>query len=725
MCSAEAGSPPTRSAGGPRLRDAIVAACLALTSLGNVACQPRDPTPTLVAARFADENHDGVPQVGESIVLTFSAPVGLAGDGSTIGVHLAPAERAQLGSYRVEPGESETQLRVILGLGTAEFTAVGVHGADDGATGLLLDFDRIAIVDESGARLRGQSPVVDLALSVPTPGLLLRADWVDRDRNHAVTEGDDLELTFDRPVRIADSVKLAGAVAPPSLLRLPIRSDRLDDGTRPTRLRAADEEAAVWLTLGSHPRLTILGDFDHRLINQPDAPSGLAVQGTRIRANFAIEDRFGVGVASHEFVDLGTAEPCEPFIRSGTIGPRPRQIELHTVTGLPDGQLILIGGLVEDERGLNPSDELWVHDGDGSWLGPVSLKQARYGHTANYFYGADGVAQTADDFILVAGGFDGHKALRDLEVVLPYAPGGVLVLPVYDGDYVQHLTPRFFHTAHGYLDRLVLVGGQISQELNARVEEVVIRVSWSTEQEEPQVSAKAQKLGTLQYAREFHDSCLLVSQGEYFVFLYGGWGTSNLRGLDQVELPPQLVNPTDSILGQPELFSLHEQTSTILARRASSGDPPTPRRGHRLVNLTPQAEAPEFLLVGGTQVSPRGGAAAARECRGAHRLRVFLDEAPPTVEWQAAGSLAAERHSITAVLLPDGNVLVAGGAEDGAPSNRAELFDAAHSDFAPICASLLAPREGAQVAPTLDEGWLLIGGRGARDPVVERFDLSQ
>lgn len=716
----------------------IQLALLVVFGLAGLACRPPPSATELVAARFCDENHDGVPQPSESILLTFSAPIQIDGGPASTGILLHPPQQTQLASYRTGPGESETQLRVVLGLGTPDFRASGIYGEGSSAVGVSIDFDRIAVKDENGRLLRGRSSVVDLALSVPSPALLLSADWVDQDRNHAVTEGDEIELTFDRPVLLSDAIKLAGRQAPPGLFQLPIRSDRLDDGERTARLRATDEEAIVWLILGSRPRLTLPGEFDHRLLNQQDAASGIAIQGTRIRANEAIRDRFGVGVASREFIDIGTIEPCEPFTDIGPNGSGPPQTELHTATRLPDGEsvqpdgqvsprdgrVVVIGGLVEETR---PSSDIWTYEGDGSWRQePQALKQARYGHTATYFVGDDGTPQTSDDFILVAGGCDGHKALRDLEVVLPYAPGGLQVLPVYDGDYAQHLTPRFYHTAHGFLDRLVLVGGQSSTvELNARVEELEVRVSWPSQQAEPHVSARAQKLGTLQYAREFHESCLLQFGGEQFVFVYGGWGTSNLRGHDQVELPPLLVNPGDNILGQPELFSLHGQVSIILAKRESSDEAPAPRRSHRIVNLAPSAERPEFLLLGGTQASPfpvRGAATPPRECRSAYRFRVSFDEKPPTIEWKAVGSLAAERHSMATILLSSGDVLVAGGAEDGAPSNRVELFDSAHDDFAPFCANLLSPREGAQVAPTSGEGWLLIGGRGATDTVCERFD---
>jgi Galactose oxidase, central domain len=86
-----------------------------------------------------------------------------------------------------------------------------------------------------------------------------------------------------------------------------------------------------------------------------------------------------------------------------------------------------------------------------------------------------------------------------------------------------------------------------------------------------------------------------------------------------------------------------------------------------------------------------------------------------------AGSMSAVRYDATATLLPNGQVLVAGGYDSsGFSLGSAELYDPARNTFRPVV--MATPREG-QTATLLSDGRVvLVGGTGA--PAGNRWDAS-
>ncbi|HYI02949.1 Kelch repeat-containing protein, partial [Hyalangium sp.] len=98
--------------------------------------------------------------------------------------------------------------------------------------------------------------------------------------------------------------------------------------------------------------------------------------------------------------------------------------------------------------------------------------------------------------------------------------------------------------------------------------------------------------------------------------------------------------------------------------------------------------------------------------------------------WSAAptASLCEARHGHTATLLPDGKVLVAGGfSDDGRPLDSAELYDPAPSP--PNCTSIenqLDDARGAHTATLLPTGRVLVaGGIGVRDGKLGALQSSE
>lgn len=94
---------------------------------------------------------------------------------------------------------------------------------------------------------------------------------------------------------------------------------------------------------------------------------------------------------------------------------------------------------------------------------------------------------------------------------------------------------------------------------------------------------------------------------------------------------------------------------------------------------------------------------------------------PVSNSWSDTGACTIDRHTSTVTLLPDGEVLVAGGDDFGGHSTAAvELFHPATNTFERI-ASMAAGRLGHSATLRPDGRVLVVGGRGAGHP-SEVFD---
>lgn len=669
-------------------------------------CGPAADPPKLLAARFVDENQDGLPQPGESILLTFSGPVrlvpqalrgaGLRGKG----VRLQPPEHF-LGNYHLESATVPEQLRVVLGHGGPAFWARGMPGSGETTT-LWIEYGELAglLHAQLGGEFPARSSAVPIALQPHGPALLRSVEWVDVDRDHTVTAGDELRLTFARSVRLADGVKREQARVPADLFLLPRAGDRLSDGTQPARLREDLRNNALCIVLGSRPRLTIVGEFD--LDQREPEASALAVNGTLVRPHPALVDVFGSGVASDRFLDVTPAGECAPFRPIPAFPGLSGELRGHTATALPDGRAVVVGGGID-----RPLADVWIWEQDGSWGVPLSLKQPRQWHSAHYLPGDDGLPGTSDDAVIVVGGFDGEKALASIEVILP-ASDPPQVLPVTDISGV--LAPRYYHTGHtraaGPPSRIVLVGGQRNRaELGAALEELEVRVAYPPGALDPEVRVAVRPLGLLRYPRTRHASGLLLYEGREVLLVLGGWGAN---AFDKPSVPFPIDDP-HFVLCHPELLDLDQPGPTVLAA-------PGPLDRRRDLHLLP-LDTGELLLVGGTAQPLRmgegwGPTRPLQDTRLAYRLRVSAQDKALALEAQQAGSLNANRHALTPLLLGDGSWLLVGGSEGAGSTQRVERFLPTVDDFAPFCDQLRVPREHAQAVLVAGGDWLIIGGSG-------------
>ena len=122
-----------------------------------------------------------------------------------------------------------------------------------------------------------------------------------------------------------------------------------------------------------------------------------------------------------------------------------------------------------------------------------------------------------------------------------------------------------------------------------------------------------------------------------------------------------------------------------------------------------------LLLLGGATTAPIRDrfATTATDANAVFRL-TFTDsaEAKPFMQVVPAGTMTVPRHSIAYAELSEGQFLIVGGSEDGAPTDRAELYDVNEERFTPLCEGLVAPREGCVIVEAEGGAWLIVGGDG-------------
>ncbi|MFQ5654692.1 MAG: hypothetical protein ACE5GW_08180 [Planctomycetota bacterium] len=697
----------------PRAALLLLASLLLLAASG---CGGGPNGPRLISARFLDDlSPDGSPQVGEGILLTFSAPISLDSPVRR-GVTFLP-EGHRAGAYELTSGPADHQLLLKLGSGTLKLVAAGHFGDREtpDSSGVLLDYGRIGLLSAEGRRLEGIEGPVDLAQTPPQPARIVEVEWLDMDRGYTVSEGDILRLVFDRPVHLSPRVKSRMSRVPPRMFILPVGGDRLDDGKHPsTLLEAVDVEEVILLTLGSRPRLTVQGEFDPRAVREVGSPSGVAINGTSIRPHGGILEAFGVGAASSGVTDIrGDARPFAP--EDGF--PRAGELRGHTATRLPDGGVVIIGGRRVRPGGgsVECSNEAWIYEASGGpWLGPFPMKFPRAGHTASWFPGRDGIPGNEDDYVLVVGGWDGEKALTSLEVFLPYLENR----PFYPIDSKSPPTPRFEHTAHAIAgtNLLVVVGGRHGEKLNGTVEIIEAEVIPIPGDYRP--VAGSRQVGVLEYPRTNHASALLESEAGLLLFIYGGYGNS--VGAPNV---PYTREKCD-VLSAPELLRVgrdHTEAQNLRLGGRGMGADPGRRLGPRLVPLL--EERWNLLLVGGTRLEPGEWVPPERrqECLQAYRIEIEASLSPARIHYRPVGKLEAERHNIEATTLPSGRVLIVGGMEEGRPSARAELFDPSTGDIEPLCRDLQLPREGFTLEAATEDVWLILGGTDSEEIPAEIF----
>ncbi|MFN0059082.1 MAG: hypothetical protein ACKVX7_11540 [Planctomycetota bacterium] len=708
-------------------------------SFGLVGCQRATQRPELLYCVFLDDkiaNHRL--DRGEHLILGFSTRVELK-QPVRAGVRflptvdapaytLMPPDPAVIPTLPLDRRNLVIELRDDWQRAPAQLVDRFGEADTPDAIGVELDFDEIAVlVDTAGRALVGRSRSVDLAPTPLPPIEIEGASWVDEDHGFTVNEGDLLVLNFSAEVSPAAPLKSARLVVPADLLILPVAGDRLDDGKRPARiLESGTAQRSLRIVLGSSPQLTPGGEFALDAVER-GAPSGIALRGTEIRPQMQI-------VAAHDSmtgaIGRGTIDiegDCEPFTAT-TIDFDPANAVLEGVvaTELPDGSVLFTGGRATAAgQGASFLSNAYLFGPEpGRWRGPFPLAARREGHSATYLRGADGNAETADDFVVISGGTDNSRGepVDSVELFFPFVPGEPQVRIAEDRS--GFWKARAYHTAHALLEsnRLLVCGGY---GRDGRLNDQIQLLEFHTESGES-TSARAGfdaiNKHLLTHPRAHHQSILLERNGLTLLFVYGGFG----------EFGQQLgvSRAWSRTLDAPEVIHFSENLYTAANVDLPADKPPPGERiGHRLILL--DEESFPVLLVGGSHTNKFNPEFLAHDNNCAEAWRLEIDpRLDPPIQYRSAGRLLANRRDFAAVLLPDRKVLIAGGMEfssqapgggdDAQVSVRVEIFspDLEEPQFEYFCRDLLCPRSQFAAARFGENQWIFLGGTGATPAVA-------
>ncbi len=402
-------------------------------------------------------------------------------------------------------------------------------------------------------------------------------------------------------------------------------------------------------------------------------------------------------------VDLATSELYDPATATwSATGSLVTARSYHTATLLPNGKVLVVGGF-----GALASAELY-NPASGTWSTTGSLATPRYGHTATLL---------PNGKVLVTSGFTGTNfdAVASAELYDPAS--GIWSATGSLG------TARAFATATLLPNGRVLVAGGNTTAGNSLSEAELY----------DQASGNWTVTGSLNAARANHTATLLpngkvlVAGGEDAfqdpdnLELYdpanGTWVNtaffSSGRGSHTATLLPNgavLIaggynNDTTATFASAELY-------TNSVNLTATGDLGAKRSSHTATLLSDG----KVLIVGGVDIfnSSQTGTThtqlASAEIYGS-----------ASATGTATGNLATGRAAHTATMLPDGKVLVAGGYNNVDNLTSAEVYDSAAGTWT-ATGSLATPHYN-HTATLLPSGKVLVAGGGAGLGVLANPEL--
>ena len=564
---------------------------VAVAILLAVASCNRNPVSRVRLAEFQDENPDNLAQQDESILVYLDQDLPAGFDASSIKASFDPPSPSTL---RASLEQERSLLRIRIVDGTPLIRLHGVYGTNPESSGLLVDLGD------------GIKQAIDLQKRIVIPRLT-RAIWIDANPdggNAVVDRGDRIRLVFDRKVKLAEDMTDYTPRVPQDLV-LSKDQDRLGSETIAAEMVPAESgnEHEIDIILGSTPVLEIAGKLaaEGSKVDRtgPDAPSGLAINGTRILPMKRITAlNGGPGVYSEKEVDLEL--PPDDTAAGGGIRdafPGAGSRMYHTLTRFQDRFAIVAGGLAV--AGEEPIDEVLLYNPrrtDPS-LPPFELvgrlPRPTWQHTATLLPGADRQEGTEDDLVVFCGGTDGKNVFSSIIVVFLSRETRNLVLRKLP---FSLKIPRTEHAAVATGSLSILVDGgrnTLGENGSERLTDSAELLRFERKGDEIRV-AEASLFRSL--ARIRHTLNLLVpdNKGRTWVLAYGGYGRN--RYIDP--WAPILKNPDLSIVPFGEQLNGDEPESLFDPRRASILSSPI------LINLdnpresiTTLAIRPQYTLV--------------------------------------------------------------------------------------------------------------------------------
>jgi hypothetical protein len=329
----------------------------------------------------------------------------------------------------------------------------------------------------------------------------------------------------------------------------------------------------------------------------------------------------------------GLAQAAVPQAWTST-GSMSQARYLHTATTLPDGSVLVAGGIA----GVALASSERYDASSGTWSTTGSMSVSRYAHAANLL---------ANGKVLVTGGYTGGSTTASAELYDPmtatWSPTGSMGEARYD--------PMTVRLADG---RILAIGGSNAQYLQ------------STEIYDPSTgtwSPAASLSGPRQSA-----SATLLQDGS--VLVAGGYSGSNyLSSAERYDPVADTWSPTGS---------MHTARGFYAAARLPDGSVLV--AGGSGLNSTERYDpAGGTWSSAGSMVATRSDATATPLSNGAvlvtggtsATLAEIYD--PVSDSWNSAGNSQASPNGNATALLPDGTVLIEGGNQSGSLAS-AERF---------------------------------------------------
>jgi len=351
--------------------------------------------------------------------------------------------------------------------------------------------------------------------------------------------------------------------------------------------------------------------------------------------------------------DLNTAELYDPVANAFTALTATMTTARadHTATLLPNGQVLLTGGENASNTIINTA-ELYDPVANTFTALTATMTTARGAHTATLLPNGQ---------VLLTGGL-GNTSFTPVSTAEVYDP----VANTFTALTATMTTARGAHTATLLPNGQVLItGGYTGQTQPA------LNTAEVYEALPPSVNAFTALTATLTTARAFPTSTLLPD-GQ--VLLTGGVTSGGS--------PP---------LNTAELYDPVASTFTALTATMTSV------RDQHTATLLPNGK----VLIAGGQNNANGN--------GLNTAEVYDPVAQTFTALTATMTTGRENH--TATLLPNGQVLLTGGLNGSGPTplNTAEVYDPVANTFTAINASMTTGREG-HVATLLPNGQVLLAG---------------